>query len=164
MKIFLVSCTFALKCNTINHLPIKLDHFLGVQGDFVQQILYQFGMRLVPTAIACFFSENNFGVKLRTLRTAAFALKSLPQQFWLESATPLATRSTMPSDGNNSKYLEHFHREYKRYMKILENLQLGEYAALLTTELKLTEVGTSSNIYLFTYANLPIPIPAMQFD
>jgi hypothetical protein len=141
-------------------MPIQLDHFLGVRSEFVLRILPHFQMHLVPTAIACFFSENNFGVKLHT------AAPSLPQHFWLKSAAPLLLRRTKKSGayyGNNS---EDFRREYQRYTKIMESLQQGEYAALLTTDLKLTKVLVSSNILsiLFIYANLPIPISAMQFD
>ncbi|KAI3413826.1 hypothetical protein GPALN_011307 [Globodera pallida] len=107
---------------------LMIENFPLIRADFVTRMLRFFNGAIVPTAIACFFVENNFGNKLRKIAP------SLTQTFWCKMAVPVQSRGRRFKQAYVSEQLrEHF----KQYNELMEQYQ-KKYPELLSG-LKLTK-------------------------
>jgi hypothetical protein len=127
-----------------------MNQFNGVRVLFIEQMLDLFEHSLVPTSIACFFAENNFSGKLQKCLFFFFikififkflVAPGLSQNFWLKNGPPLARKrppNMQPILAED--FPAEIYDEFGRYIQLMQNYRKGEYAELLTADLKLNQV------------------------
>lgn len=123
-----------------------MTEFPAVRAEFVTKMLQHLDGAIVPTAIACFFAENNFGNKLYKSCLLNFFYKfkfikffkvapNLNQTFWCKTATPIQNTRKR----SKHIFVPDFVREhFKLYNELMEEYQ-KQYPELLCG-LKLTKV------------------------
>ena len=143
-------------CLTKSFVVFQCDKFTSVKNDFVLKMLSAFNGALIPTAIACFFAENNFGVKLQKCKrilikvlnrkSSILVAPNLDQKFWCQTARPLqsARQKKMTIGANDAQQ----HEQFKRYTELMTKLRQGEYASLITSDLKLSKASDEMNFKL----------------
>nr|CAD2175141.1 unnamed protein product [Meloidogyne enterolobii] len=107
------------------------DRFPTIRLEFISKMLSIFNGAVFPVAISCFFLENNFTEKLRRFLPSKF----ITANFWLTATAPLLKKRAKKTCVNVT---DDFVKQFKLYTDLLAGYRDGEYGALLTPELKLS--------------------------
>ncbi|CAK5009963.1 unnamed protein product [Meloidogyne enterolobii] len=107
------------------------DRFPTIRLEFISKMLSIFNGAVFPVAITCFFLENNFTDKLRRFLPSKF----ITANFWLTATAPLLKKRCKKTCVNVT---DDFVKQFKLYTDLLAGYRDGEYGALLTPELKLS--------------------------
>uniref|UniRef100_A0A915MFZ0 RING-type domain-containing protein n=1 Tax=Meloidogyne javanica TaxID=6303 RepID=A0A915MFZ0_MELJA len=107
------------------------DRFPTIRLEFISKMLSIFNGAVFPVAISCFFLENNFTEKLRRFLPSKF----ITANFWLTATAPLLKKRCKKTCVTVT---DDFVKQFKSYTDLLAGYRDGEYGALLTPELKLS--------------------------